>query len=100
MGGPTQAAAAVINMFGEDALRASRTALSELAANFSDPASQGPVAYADQFLVDHPDYSQSQAKADAVTGGRRILRCAHWDITRSSPLNLYPTSRPPGFATE
>jgi len=67
LGGPTQAAAAVINMFGEDALTASRTALSELAANFSDPASQGPVAYADQFLVDHPDYSQSQAKADAVT---------------------------------
>jgi hypothetical protein len=40
--------------------------LAELAANFADPHAQGPKAYADQFLVDHPDYDQAQAKADAV----------------------------------
>lgn len=66
LGGPTQAADAVVNRFGEEARKASRTALAELAANFSDPNSQGPAAYANQFLVDHPDYGLSQAKADAV----------------------------------
>jgi hypothetical protein len=67
LGGPIQAAQAVVDRLGKGALKASRTALAELAANFADPQSQGPAAYADQFLVDHPDYDQSQAKADAVT---------------------------------
>jgi len=67
LGGPSQAAQAVIEKLGKAALTASRTALADLAANFTDPQSQGPVAYADQFLVDHPDYDRSQAKADAVT---------------------------------
>lgn len=67
LGGPIQAAQAVVERFGKRALKASRTALAELAANFADPHAQGPKAYADQFLVDHPEYDQSQAKADAVT---------------------------------
>ncbi|MDZ7840825.1 MAG: hypothetical protein U5R46_08395 [Gammaproteobacteria bacterium] len=66
LGGPVQAAKAVVDRLGKGALEASGTALAELAANFSDPQSQGPAAYADQFLVNHPDYDQSQAKADAV----------------------------------
>lgn len=66
LGGPIQAAQAVVDRLGKGALTASRTALAELAANFADPRSQGPAAYADQFLVDHPDYDQAQAKADAV----------------------------------
>jgi hypothetical protein len=66
LGGPTQAAEAVVEKFSDGALVASRTALAELAANFADPHAQGPKAYADQFLVDHPDYDQAQAKADAV----------------------------------
>lgn len=66
LGGPVHAAKAVVDRLGKGALEASGTALAELAANFSDPQSQGPAAYADQFLVDHPDYGQSQAKADAV----------------------------------
>ena len=67
LGGPSKAADAVIRLFGEAALNASKTALAELAANFADPQSQGPLAYADQFLIDHPDHDRSQAKADAVT---------------------------------
>lgn len=66
LGGPAQAADAVIATFGEDALIALRTALAELAANFANPQSQGPIAYAEQFLLNHPDYDRSQAKADAV----------------------------------
>jgi hypothetical protein len=57
----------VVHRLGKGALKASNPALAELAANFADPRSQGPAAYANQFLVDHPDYDQSQAKADAVT---------------------------------
>lgn len=67
LGGPVQAAQAVVDRFGKGALKASRTALAELAANFADLQSQGPAAYTNQFLVDHPDYDRSQAKADAVT---------------------------------
>jgi len=67
LGGPVQAAKAVVDRLGKGPITASGTALAELAANFSDPQSQGPVAYADQFLVNQPDYDQSQAKADAVT---------------------------------
>ena len=66
LGGPIQAANAVIDTFGLEALRASQTALAELSANFANPHSQGPVAYAEQFLLNHPDEEPSQAKADAV----------------------------------
>ena len=66
LGGPTQAADALIETFGEETLSASTTALAELAANFANPQSQGPIAYAEQFLVNHPDYDRSEAKADAV----------------------------------
>ncbi len=66
LGGPIKAADAVINRLGEEALRSSITALAELAANFANPQSQGPAAYAEQFLINHPDYDRSQAKADAV----------------------------------
>lgn len=66
LGGPIEAAGAVINTFGPVASGASQTALAELAANFATPYSQGPVAYAEQFLINHPDYDLSQAKADAV----------------------------------
>ena len=66
LGGPIQAARAVLDRFGDGTLNASRTALAELSANFSDPQAQGPVAYAEQFIVDHPDYDQAVAKADAI----------------------------------
>jgi len=66
LGGPVQAAKAVMGVFGLEALRASQTALAELSANFANPHSQGPVAYAEQLLLNHPDEESSQAKADAV----------------------------------
>lgn len=66
LGGPASAARAVIQTFGHAAIGASRTALAELMANFDNPQSQGPIAYAEQFLINHPDYDRSQAKADAV----------------------------------
>ena len=66
LGGPVQAAKAVMGVFGLEALRASQTALAELSANFANPHSRGPVAYAEQLLLNHPDEESSQAKADAV----------------------------------
>jgi len=66
LGGPIKAARAVIETFGEETLSASKTALAELSANFENPQSQGPIAYAEQFLIDHSDHDRSQAKADAV----------------------------------
>jgi len=66
LGSPLAAAGAVLEIFGEEALRASRTALTELSANFANPQSQGPRAYAEQFVLNHADYDPSQARADAV----------------------------------
>jgi len=66
LGGPTQAAQAILDRFGDGALKASATALAELSANFGDLQAQGTAAYADQFIVDHPDSDQAQAKADAI----------------------------------
>jgi len=66
LGGPTEAARAVIEAFGHAALGASKTALAELSANFANPQSQGTVAYAEQFVINHADYAPSQARADAV----------------------------------
>jgi len=66
LGGPTEAARAVIETFGHAALGASKTALAELSANFANPRSQGSSAYAEQFLINHPDYNRPQAKADSV----------------------------------
>ncbi len=59
---------------GADAVRArfptagadARTWLVDLQANFADLASQGTRAYADQFLVDHPDEDPAQVAADGI----------------------------------
>ena len=40
--------------------------LNNLVANFTDLDAQGPNAYADQHLVDHPEYNRNTAKADAI----------------------------------
>ena len=66
LGSPTAAAGEVLRIFDDEALRASSTALSELSANFADTHSQGPIAYAEQFVIDHNDYELSQAKADSI----------------------------------
>lgn len=65
LGGPSAAARAVIKKFG-GVLGASKTALDDLAANFADQEAQGPKAYADQFLVEHPDHDRETVTADAI----------------------------------
>jgi len=59
------AADEVIKKFG-DVLGDSKTALDDLAANFADSEAQGPRAYAEQFLIEHPDHDRGTALADAV----------------------------------
>ena len=65
-GGPDHAAQLVLARFAEDLVGATRTALDDLAANFRIPTDQGPSAYADQMLMDHPDLDDAQLRADAL----------------------------------
>jgi len=64
-GGPQEAAQAVRNRFGNE-LGAIRTSLDDLVVNFSDPAAQGPQAYAEQMMIDHPELDRTALLADAV----------------------------------
>jgi len=64
-GGPDAAAARILDLFRSE-LQALRTPLDDLKANFADPRAQGPEAYADQMLVDHPDLDPTTLRADAV----------------------------------
>lgn len=64
-GGPTEAAQLVRDRFGADLPRVC-PALDDLAANFAEPGNQGPMAYADQIGVDHPEADRVTALADAV----------------------------------
>lgn len=63
---PEEAAQAVRAQFGGELLGATRTTLNDLLANFSDPASQGPQAYASQMLADHPELDRVTVTAEAV----------------------------------
>lgn len=65
-GGSRVAAEAVLAAFRDDLVGAVRTGLDELRANFDSPTNQGPVAYASQMILDHPDLSQETLRADAV----------------------------------
>lgn len=65
-GGPRAAAAAVLSVFRADLVGAVRNALAELRANFDSPTHQGPLAYASQMILDHPDLSEITLRADAV----------------------------------
>lgn len=64
-GGPHQAAQTVIALF-DDERATVRTAMDDLLANFTDPAAQGPRAYAEQMRVDHPELDETVLRADAV----------------------------------
>jgi hypothetical protein len=68
-GGPDDAAHAVLDRFGDE-LGSVRTALDDLLANFETPDTQGPQAYAEQMLVDHPDLKRTALLADAVVAVR------------------------------
>jgi hypothetical protein len=64
-GGPNEAARAVVHQFGGE-LDTMRTALDDLLANFDNPDAQGPCAYVEQMLIDHPDLDRTTLAADAV----------------------------------
>lgn len=65
LGGPEQASERVKALF-EDDLGTLHSALSDLKANFDDPGAQGPEAYAQQMLIDHPDEDATILQGDAV----------------------------------
>jgi hypothetical protein len=67
LGGPVDAARAVIENFC-GALGSVKTSLDDLTANFADREAQGSVAYAEQYLIEHPDVDIATAKADAIVG--------------------------------
>ena len=69
-GGPTAAAAAVRRVLGPDTPGSVRTALDDLADNFTNPSDQGPQAYAEQLVADHVDLDYGSLLVDAVTAVR------------------------------
>lgn len=71
-GGIDAAIAAVEVLTGGD-LRPHATALEELETNFADPDAQGPTAYADQMLLDHPELPIETVRADAVLAVGRFV---------------------------
>ena len=79
-GGVDAAAAAIRDRFGPE-LPSARTNLDDLLANFTDPSNQGPRAYVEQMLVDHPDLDGSALAADAVLAVERF----HKLLTRGHP---------------
>jgi hypothetical protein len=65
LGGPAEAANAVVEKFRSE-LPSLKTPLDDLAANFTDPDSQGPGAYSGQYLIEHPELENATVKADAL----------------------------------
>ena len=65
-GGPEQAAAVVLERFGGEINGSIRTAIEDLNANFAELTAQGPAAYAEQILLDHPELDRARVPADAV----------------------------------
>ena len=72
-GGPSAAAAQVRDRFADD-LRAIRTALDDLQANFEAPTAQGAQAYVRQMRIDHPELDPVGLAADAVVAVREFHR--------------------------
>lgn len=73
-GGPEEAAKAILAQFPGELIGGTRTALDDLAANFMDPASQGPQAYAEQIKTDYPDLNTGTVLADAVVAVKTFHR--------------------------
>lgn len=71
-GGPNEAAAAVLDRVGDELNGSIRTAIEDLRANFATPTAQGPVAYADQILLNHPELDRATVAADAVIAVERF----------------------------
>lgn len=73
-GGVNEAGALVTRVFGDELVGTIRTALDDLHANFADVLAQGPEAYAEQMLIDHPDLDEATILADAVTAIDQFYR--------------------------
>jgi hypothetical protein len=73
-GGPAQAADAVRESFAADLVGAVRTSLDDLLANFENEKVQGPTAYAEQVILDHPGLDVPTLRADAVLAVRTFHR--------------------------
>jgi len=71
-GGPEYAAAVVLDRFGGEITGSIRTAIEDLQANFAIPTAQGPIAYGDQILLDHPELDRATVTADAVIAVERF----------------------------
>jgi hypothetical protein len=69
-GGPGAAADAVRLAFASELVGATRTALDELAANFTSPSDQGPQAYVEQMMLDHDALDHRTLAVDAITAVR------------------------------
>jgi hypothetical protein len=67
-GGPDAAVAQVRSVFAADLVGQTATALTELAANFSDANAQGSLAYALTMNGLHPDLDADVLANDAVAG--------------------------------
>lgn len=72
LGGPDEAAGAVLSLFGDELTGSIRFAIEDLRANFATLTAQGPVAYADQILLDHPELDRTTVTADAVVAVQRF----------------------------
>jgi hypothetical protein len=73
-GGPEEAAQVVLGRFGDDIQGGTRTALLELGANFTDRASQGPRAYVEQMMIDHPDLDPATVAGDSILAVKTFCR--------------------------
>lgn len=73
LGGPEEAAAAVVERVGGELSGSIRSAMEDLRANFATPAVQGPLAYASQILLDHPELDRATVTADAVIAVERFF---------------------------
>jgi hypothetical protein len=73
-GGPVAAADSVLRRFASDLIGTVRTGLDDLRANFTTPSDQGPVSYAEQMRLDHPELDRTTLAADAVLAVREFHR--------------------------
>jgi hypothetical protein len=67
--GGVDAAVDAVSALTRGDLRVHSTALDDLRSNFADPGAQGPAAYTDQMLQDHPELTATILRADAVLAG-------------------------------
>lgn len=73
VGGPRQAADAVLDQFANDVVGETRTALDDLAHNFTDAHAQGPQAYAQTMLDLHPEHDWDLLANDAIAAIEQFI---------------------------